>query len=150
MTASEFNFPFETNAIVEVTNLDVSVPGCPPHSCVHYHWVDWPDRGVPQADLAPLYLLHEFVNKKSPIIIHCSAGIGRTGSMVLIQYAMEVLERGEPLRPMNIYLEQNEQQYLYVHQVLLNYLQKTGTLPQSLDPALESFKKAYHKLTRGF
>ncbi|KAK5986348.1 hypothetical protein GCK32_008284 [Trichostrongylus colubriformis] len=156
----QFNFPFETSTIVEVTNLDVYVPGCPLHSCIHYHWIDWPDRGVPQADLAPLYLLHEIVHTKTPIIIHCSAGIGRTGSMVLLQYAVEVLERGDVLRTMDSYLEevrtqrsssvQNEQQYLYVHQVLLNFLQKTGSLPQSLDPALESFKRIYHKITKGF
>ncbi|VDO61843.1 unnamed protein product [Haemonchus placei] len=98
-------FPFETNAIVEVTTLDVSLPDFPLRSCTHYHWVDWPDQGVPQADMAPLYLLYVLEQIRTPIVIHCSAGIGRSGSMVLLQYAMDVLGRGDVLRMMNIYLE---------------------------------------------
>ncbi|PIO64314.1 Protein-tyrosine phosphatase, partial [Teladorsagia circumcincta] len=60
----DFAFPFETKIKLEVTHLEVSVPGCAPHSCVHYHWVDWPDRGVPPADAAPLFLLHSFAHIK--------------------------------------------------------------------------------------
>uniref|UniRef100_A0A7I4Z135 Protein-tyrosine phosphatase n=1 Tax=Haemonchus contortus TaxID=6289 RepID=A0A7I4Z135_HAECO len=153
-------FPFETNAIVEVTTLDVSLPDFPLRSCTHYHWVDWPDQGVPQADMAPLYLLYVLEQIRTPIIIHCSAGIGRSGSMVLLQYAMDVLGRGDVLRMMNIYLEkvrtqrcssvQNIQQYLFVHVVLLNFFQKTGCLPRSLEPALESFRKSYRRIVREF
>lgn len=159
-TKEMLKFPFETTAVIEVTTLEVSVPGFSMHSCSHYHWVDWPDRGVPPADMAPLYFLNQFSNSREPIVIHCSAGIGRTGSMVLLQYAMEVLEKGDVLKSMSVYLDevraqrscsvQNEQQYLFVHQVLLNFLQKTGWLPQSLDPALEAFRKSYRKQTKGF
>ncbi|KAK6038558.1 Protein-tyrosine phosphatase, partial [Cooperia oncophora] len=156
----QFAFPFETSIKLEVTHLEVSVPGCSPHSCVHYHWVDWPDRGVPPADAAPLFLLHSIANIKTPIIIHCSAGIGRTGSMVLLETAMEVLARGDQLGEMNGYLQelrkqrnnsiQTDQQYLYVHQVLLIFLRRTGFVPQTLQPALDAFTSAYNAATSGF
>ncbi|KAK5974688.1 hypothetical protein GCK32_004751, partial [Trichostrongylus colubriformis] len=58
----DFGFPFETKIKLEVTHLEVSVPGSSTHTCVHYHWVDWPDRGVPPADAAPLFLLHSVGN----------------------------------------------------------------------------------------
>lgn len=159
-TNEMFKFPFETPAEIEITTLDVTVPGMPPHSCVHYHWVDWPDRAVPLADIAPLYFLCQFARMREPVIMHCSAGTGRTGVMVLLQNAMEILARGGMLKSMSVYLDelraqrsnsvQNEQQYLFVHQVLMNFLQKTGWLPQSLDPAIEAFRKSYHKYTKGF
>ncbi|KIH59444.1 Protein-tyrosine phosphatase [Ancylostoma duodenale] len=52
-----FPFPFETRIRILVRTLEVSVPGQPMHTCMHYHWQDWPDRGVPDADLAPIVLL---------------------------------------------------------------------------------------------
>ncbi|PIO56168.1 hypothetical protein TELCIR_22437, partial [Teladorsagia circumcincta] len=96
----------------------------------------------------------------TPIIIHCSAGIGRTGSMVLLETAMEVLARGEVLGEMNGYLQelrkqrnnsiQTDQQYLYVHQVLLTFLRKAGFIPETLGPALDAFTAAYNAATSGF
>lgn len=53
----QFPFPFETKVKVMVRQLEVTVPGQPVHTCMHYHWMDWPDRGVPEADLAPIALL---------------------------------------------------------------------------------------------
>ncbi|VDM71664.1 unnamed protein product, partial [Strongylus vulgaris] len=76
-----FPFPFETKVKVMVRQLEVSVPDQPIHTCTHYHWMDWPDRGVPEADLAPVSLLARLKECTTPIIVHCSAGIGRTGSI---------------------------------------------------------------------
>ncbi|VDL72003.1 unnamed protein product [Nippostrongylus brasiliensis] len=155
----QLQFPFETPIKIEVTHLEVTVGG-QTHPCTHYHWVDWPDRCVPAADSAPLYLLNLFAKIKTPIVIHCSAGIGRTGSMVLLQNAMEVLLRGEVLNEMNVYLEevrkqrnnsvQTDQQYLYVHQVLLMYLRTAAYLPDSILAGLDAFTAAYNTATSGF
>ncbi|CAJ0601918.1 unnamed protein product [Cylicocyclus nassatus] len=156
----EYVFPFETRTKVVLTFLQVSLPGYPPHNCCHYHWMDWPDRGVPPADTAPLYLLHNVGNTKKPIIIHCSAGIGRTGSMVLLQHAMEVLKNGKPLEEMPVYLQQlrtqrsnsiqANQQYLYVHQVLLTFFRQHGLVPQCLYSLMDAFTKEYNSATTGF
>lgn len=37
-------------------------------------------------------------------MVHCSAGIGRTGSIVLIQHAIELLESKQPLLEISTYL----------------------------------------------
>ncbi|VDO74727.1 unnamed protein product [Haemonchus placei] len=97
-------FPFETKIHILVRHLEVSVPGQPVHNCKHYHWQDWPDRGVPDADLAPIVLLSKLKDSPAPIIVHCSAGIGRTGSIVLIQHAMELLHIPAPLLEISTYL----------------------------------------------
>ncbi|VDM54818.1 unnamed protein product [Angiostrongylus costaricensis] len=100
----QFPFPFETRVRIMVRTLEVSVPGQPLHTCLHYHWQDWPDRGVPDADLAPIVLLSKLKENTAPIIVHCSAGIGRTGSIVLIQHAMELLHLPAPLLEISSYL----------------------------------------------
>lgn len=155
-----FPFPFETRIHILVRSLEVSVPGQPIHNCMHYHWQDWPDRGVPDADLAPIVLLSKLKENTAPIIVHCSAGIGRTGSIVLIQHAMELLHLPAPLLEISTYLIelrkqrnnsiQTEHQYLYIHQVLLLYLKKTKYLDDSVTPYLEAFTRDYINATKGF
>ncbi|PIO77682.1 Protein-tyrosine phosphatase [Teladorsagia circumcincta] len=93
----QFHFPINTKVNIRVTHLEVRVPGESPHATTHYHWLDWPDRGVPEADLAPICLLAKIRNTSTPIIVHCSAGIGRTGSIVLIEHALELLGNHETL-----------------------------------------------------
>ncbi|VDL87489.1 unnamed protein product [Nippostrongylus brasiliensis] len=95
--ASNFQFPMSTKVNVRITHLEVRVPGENPHITSHYHWMDWPDRGVPEADLASVCILSKIRNTTAPIIVHCSAGIGRTGSIVLIEHALEILQTHEPL-----------------------------------------------------
>lgn len=65
----------------------------------------WPDHGVPADPGCVLDFLHE-VNKKqktlvnefpsSPpgaILVHCSAGIGRTGTFIVIDMILDQLEK---------------------------------------------------------
>lgn len=65
----------------------------------HWHYRSWPDHGVPPS---PLPLL-SFVRKSAaanapsagPILVHCSAGVGRSGCYMVIESAMrEAAERG--------------------------------------------------------
>uniref|UniRef100_A0A0M3IZS2 Protein-tyrosine phosphatase n=1 Tax=Anisakis simplex TaxID=6269 RepID=A0A0M3IZS2_ANISI len=54
----------------------------------HLQWVSWPDRSVPKTPMAPFRLLQysrHYTN--NPSVIHCSAGIGRTGTLVMIEIA---------------------------------------------------------------
>ncbi|WKY12656.1 hypothetical protein Q1695_003895 [Nippostrongylus brasiliensis] len=156
----QFQFPMSTKVNVRITHLEVRVPGENPHITSHYHWMDWPDRGVPEADLASVCILSKIRNTTAPIIVHCSAGIGRTGSIVLIEHALEILQTHEPLgeiRQMLLALRkqrnnsiQTEHQYLYVHEVLLLYLKKMHYLDDSINPYLEEFTKEYNEATRGF
>ncbi|VDM61689.1 unnamed protein product [Angiostrongylus costaricensis] len=59
----------------------------------HYQWLDWPDRGVPPCRLTSMLqeLLSRIRGTKKPIIVHCSAGIGRTGTIVAIEYILGAL-----------------------------------------------------------
>ncbi|WKY12687.1 hypothetical protein Q1695_003911 [Nippostrongylus brasiliensis] len=97
----------------------------------HFHWENWPDRGVPETKLTAINLLTKIRQSPAPIVVHCSAGIGRTGTIVAISYVTEKMQNGEDCVAMNELLKeirtqrpgsiQNEYQYLYVHRVLLAY-----------------------------
>uniref|UniRef100_A0A8R1Y442 Tyrosine phosphatase n=1 Tax=Pristionchus pacificus TaxID=54126 RepID=A0A8R1Y442_PRIPA len=102
------------------------------HTVHHLHWESWPDRGVPPIDSSIFKLLARVSKSTKPIAVHCSAGIGRTGTMVVVQIAMEMLSTGESLsgglapilkklrgqRAMSV---QTENQYIFIHRVLLDY-----------------------------
>ncbi|KAI9501518.1 protein-tyrosine phosphatase-like protein [Coemansia spiralis] len=60
------------------------------------HFTAWPDRGLPKSP-EPLVRLIDAMNlgeqfkedKDSPIIVHCSAGVGRTGTFILLDAARQ-------------------------------------------------------------
>ena len=67
----------------------------------HYHFTAWPDHGVPADPGCVLNFLHE-VNRKQgsldearvgPIVVHCSAGIGRTGTFIVIDLLIDTIKR---------------------------------------------------------
>ncbi|EJD74943.1 protein-tyrosine phosphatase [Loa loa] len=51
----------------------------------HYQWVSWPDKFVPSQLTVPYTLLSSARARKTPTVIHCSAGIGRTGTLVVLE-----------------------------------------------------------------
>ncbi|WKX93822.1 hypothetical protein Q1695_011244 [Nippostrongylus brasiliensis] len=97
----------------------------------HYQWLDWPDRGVPPCKLTSMELLSRVRGTSKPIVVHCSAGIGRTGTIVAIEYILERMQAGHECAAMNdllkelrnqrAYTIQNDLQYLYIHRVMLCY-----------------------------
>ncbi|TKR60971.1 hypothetical protein L596_028147 [Steinernema carpocapsae] len=118
----------------------------------HYVWESWPDHGVPSTDLSPLVLLQRVRTTTQPIVVHCSAGIGRTGSIVAIEYVLEriifhqrcddtadVLKSLRNQRALSI---QTEMQYLYVHRILLRYYTELRYIDQT-NPGLMKFLADY-------
>eukprot|EP00051_Salpingoeca_urceolata_P033867 m.22546 g.22546 ORF g.22546 m.22546 type:complete len:584 (+) comp6858_c0_seq2:548-2299(+) len=74
------------------------------HKVIHFWFQAWPDHGVPknsQGEMTPDELLemlrhvHKFLKgvNHGPILVHCSAGIGRTGTIIAIDHALQALEK---------------------------------------------------------
>ncbi|XP_048833661.1 receptor-type tyrosine-protein phosphatase C-like isoform X8 [Brienomyrus brachyistius] len=102
----------------------------------HIQFTSWPDHGVPgEAHL--LLKLRRRVNSfknlfSGPIIVHCSAGVGRTGTYIGIDAMMEGLEAEgrmdiygyvAQLRRQRCLMVQVEAQYILIHQALLEQTQ---------------------------
>lgn len=101
-------------------------------------WETWPDRGVPTKRKAGINLRNRILKfdktsgGKGPVVIHCSAGIGRTGTVALLDIclghldvgtaALVVAEETRGLRRQRMHSVQTDQQYVYVHACLLDYI----------------------------
>jgi len=60
-----------------------------------YHFTQWPDHKVP-ATIEPLLFLLEIVDtykRSGPILVHCSAGVGRTGVVVTAHAILSLLRK---------------------------------------------------------
>uniref|UniRef100_A0A0K0E0I9 Protein-tyrosine phosphatase n=1 Tax=Strongyloides stercoralis TaxID=6248 RepID=A0A0K0E0I9_STRER len=126
----------------------------------HIHWQDWPDRGVPPTSGTPGALLSAIRGNRKPIVVHCSAGIGRTGSIVAIECVLEKLSYGKDCENMDMLLKelrsqrpysiQNDLQYLFVHRIVLFAIFdrfKVGDMAPDLVPLHQQFIKDYDEAT---
>lgn len=68
---------------------------------VQLHFKDWPDFGVPESTepIRNLVKIMDFYRSKGrlagikgPVVIHCSAGIGRTGTYLAIVFALNAIK----------------------------------------------------------
>jgi len=64
----------------------------------HYHYLTWPDFGVPDSTTTFLKYLNTVSSihpstTDSPNVIHCSAGIGRSGTFILVDACLERMRR---------------------------------------------------------
>ncbi|VDM59347.1 unnamed protein product [Angiostrongylus costaricensis] len=79
----------------------------------------WPDRGVPRTTTLAIFRILRRVNRLTPCVVHCSAGIGRTGTVVGIDMVYRRLELITELREMRHGAVQMDCQYVYMHRILL-------------------------------
>nr|XP_045009577.1 tyrosine-protein phosphatase non-receptor type 14 [Jaculus jaculus]XP_045009581.1 tyrosine-protein phosphatase non-receptor type 14 [Jaculus jaculus]XP_045009584.1 tyrosine-protein phosphatase non-receptor type 14 [Jaculus jaculus] len=114
----------------------------------HLQYTDWPDHGCPEDVQGFLSYLEEIQSvrrhtnsmlegtksRHPPIVVHCSAGVGRTGVVILSELMIYCLEHNEKvevptmlrlLREQRMFMIQTITQYKFVYQVLLQFLQSS-------------------------
>ncbi|XP_070545261.1 tyrosine-protein phosphatase non-receptor type 13-like isoform X2 [Ptychodera flava] len=100
----------------------------------HLNFTTWPDHGVPVSGL-PLVRYMRFMRKihqSGPIVVHCSAGIGRTGTVITIDLILAMVERDldfsiheivQGLRGQRQGMIQTKDQYIFCYKAILEVLQ---------------------------
>ncbi|XP_023221337.1 tyrosine-protein phosphatase non-receptor type 4-like [Centruroides sculpturatus] len=73
---------------------------------IQMQYVSWPDHGVPENDEDFFNFVGQIRQKRKetmePIIVHCSAGVGRTGVVILMETVMCLIEANQPIYPLDI------------------------------------------------
>ncbi|XP_044067860.1 receptor-type tyrosine-protein phosphatase V-like isoform X2 [Siniperca chuatsi] len=130
------------------TTINLRQRDCPTDRIItHYYYPSWPDQGIPKKS-SSLCAFTEHVRQHletsprlGPAVVHCSAGVGRSGTFVTLLWLMQLCARGirpdiraavEDLRLHRMWMVQNLEQYIFVHQCLLHWLSGgTSTCPQT-------------------
>ncbi|XP_021360249.1 receptor-type tyrosine-protein phosphatase alpha-like [Mizuhopecten yessoensis] len=105
-----------------------------------FHYTTWPDHGTP--DPNELVVFHRRVKQYENVltgkmVVHCSAGIGRTGTFLaldaLLDYGKEfgridVMQYIKTMRKDRINMVQTAEQYIAIHQILVEAFDMPDTL----------------------
>lgn len=66
--------------------------------------------------------VHQYISAANPpIIVHCSAGIGRTGMLILMDTALSFMNVNEPVYPLDIVKNMRDQRPCMVQNVVSNH-----------------------------
>lgn len=114
---------------------------------VHLQYTNWPDRSAPSSPQELLQLvqlariLYTQFNPRdsespSPLLVHCSAGVGRTGTFICVDQLMKAVDSKQTsevdvfhtvyqLRRDRRYMVQTRAQYEFVYRCVLAYLKQS-------------------------
>ncbi|GAB1602220.1 tyrosine-protein phosphatase non-receptor type 11-like [Argonauta hians] len=111
-----------------------------PRRIFHYHFMIWPDYGVPSDPGTVLNFLQmvneqqESIPDSGPFVVHCSAGIGRTGTFIVIDMIIDKIKRHgldceidiqktiQMVRSQRSGLVQTEAQYKFIYLGVQQYI----------------------------
>nr|XP_033961743.1 receptor-type tyrosine-protein phosphatase delta-like isoform X28 [Pseudochaenichthys georgianus] len=96
-----------------------------------FQFTAWPDHGVPEHPTPFLAFLRRVKAcnppDAGPMVVHCSAGVGRTGCFIVIDAMMERIKHEKTvdiyghvtvMRAQRNYMVQTEDQYIFIHDAL--------------------------------
>ncbi|XP_036886491.1 tyrosine-protein phosphatase non-receptor type 23 isoform X3 [Sturnira hondurensis] len=96
-------------------------------SLVHLHFPTWPELGLPDSPSNLLHFIQEvhahYLHQRplhTPIVVHCSSGVGRTGAFALLYAAVQEVEAGNRLPELPQLVRQMRQQRKHMLQEKLH------------------------------
>uniref|UniRef100_A0A8C8RRU1 Receptor-type tyrosine-protein phosphatase alpha n=1 Tax=Pelusios castaneus TaxID=367368 RepID=A0A8C8RRU1_9SAUR len=106
----------------------------PQRLVTQFHFTSWPDFGVPFTPIGMLKFLKK-VKTCNPqyagaIVVHCSAGVGRTGTFIVIDAMLDMMHAERKvdvygfvsrIRAQRCQMVQTDMQYVFIYQALLEH-----------------------------
>ncbi|KAL6740209.1 hypothetical protein Aduo_013587 [Ancylostoma duodenale] len=142
-----------------VSRLDVQV-GSANIKIKHIHFTKWPDHSAP-VDVDGIIELHrELLNNPSigPVLVHCSAGVGRTCTFVGIEILLErilqcrnvsAISVLKELRHIRVSAIQKAVQFVFMHYVLLELFCQDGVMDED-DSRMAEYREKFRKLLKKY
>ncbi|XP_046857065.1 receptor-type tyrosine-protein phosphatase delta-like isoform X2 [Xenia sp. Carnegie-2017] len=108
------------------------------HKVEQFHYKSWPDYGVPRYPTQLLTFIKHFKlshrTRFGPVVVHCSAGVGRTGVFIAIDKILDDLDDDyetnidvfgfvEEMRSRRINMVQTADQYMFIHDTIVDHIQ---------------------------
>ncbi|KAI5734997.1 hypothetical protein M8J77_012959 [Diaphorina citri] len=106
----------------------------------HFHLHDWQDFSIPGGPDVLVNFCH-LVRNSTPTsqlsVVHCSAGVGRTGTYIACDLLLQCLQHNRKLnifrtvldlREQRAHMVQSEAQYVYLYQSIASALESSDTL----------------------
>ncbi|XP_048341849.1 receptor-type tyrosine-protein phosphatase eta isoform X2 [Sphaerodactylus townsendi] len=106
------------------------------HPVRQFHFTAWPDHGVPETTdllISFRHLVQDYMkqNAPTPTLVHCSAGVGRTGTFIAIDRLIHQMEMENTvdvyglvydLRMHRPLMVQTEEQYVFLNQCVMDII----------------------------
>ncbi|XP_041429337.1 protein tyrosine phosphatase, receptor type A S homeolog isoform X3 [Xenopus laevis] len=106
----------------------------PQRLITQFHFTSWPDFGVPFTPIGMLKFLKKVKNCNpqyaGAIVVHCSAGVGRTGTFMVIDAMLDMMNTEKKvdvygfvtrIRAQRCQMVQTDMQYVFIYQALLEH-----------------------------
>ncbi|XP_069440740.1 receptor-type tyrosine-protein phosphatase beta isoform X1 [Ovis canadensis] len=129
----------------------------------HFHYTVWPDHGVPESTQSLIQFVRtvrDYIDRTpgaGPTVVHCSAGVGRTGTFIALDRILQQLDSKDSvdiygavhdLRLHRVHMVQTECQYVYLHQCVRDVLRARKLRSEQenpLFPIYENVNPEYHR-----
>ncbi|XP_055887198.1 receptor-type tyrosine-protein phosphatase alpha-like isoform X1 [Biomphalaria glabrata] len=109
--------------------LEISKKGEARHTFTHFHYTSWPDKSIPTAPWSLVDFEQRVASNPTtrPIVVHCSAGVGRTGTFIALHNIIKQAEETKMvdffqtvtrLREDRIFMIQTAEQYEFLHRAV--------------------------------
>ncbi|PVD28611.1 hypothetical protein C0Q70_11204 [Pomacea canaliculata] len=84
----------------------------------HFHYKAWPDFGVPKHHTSLIRFVRtvrdKLIKDGGPIVTHCSAGVGRSGTFIVLDHVLQLIKEKEEVDIFNIVYNLRRERVLMV------------------------------------
>uniref|UniRef100_A0A3Q3J0X5 protein-tyrosine-phosphatase n=1 Tax=Monopterus albus TaxID=43700 RepID=A0A3Q3J0X5_MONAL len=131
----------------------------------HFHYTVWPDHGVPESNQSLIQFVRtvrDYVDRSpstGATIVHCSAGVGRTGTFIALDRVLQQLDSQGTidlygcvfdLRLHRQHMVQTECQYAFLHQCVRDVLRARKHRTEQENPLYPIYENINPEYCRDF